>query len=985
MTQLYYRIIFVEFFSAQRKILKTMTSIELINSIKTSENKFQHPSNKWVANRVKKILDDATSKSKILQKVPGRTNSEISTPGCSNCVKIPFSLGNGLPATDPNAIPNSDGTFGSFDITVSGNYVLQNSPQMQISGAGIFSPNTAINILVSDVYLDLCHQVLTGSGNLTAPFSPSPSPSGGITNDNRVDASFGISVNPNGFPFLDNVTIVNGKLQYYSVQAMQAVNVNNFTVKDLLIENNGSVTYPFGNINIFVFGGSNFVHDNIRYYNNCTADLIVFQSSQAVVTNSISTGLRGGNTTGTNGPDDSFLANADYVNYGSHAQSMSVNAVDGAIMENLSVTNIRSLAEFFGIYATNQVQGLVIRKCNVTDASTVLADLTPLGPDYAAGLYGYESRGIAAEVGSVGILIEDCTVQNIGCTLQNVYNFGFIFSTPNSVAAYSLHTDIGMVVRNCSASDIWSSGKITALQPGTGTNQLVGDMRAVGFFREIESELSPGHNAVFEDCSATNINGGLGVPLDMASPAYGFTVNNVNFLISPDVTPLAMMQVFRSCSTQDVFGNNESGGFVINYRPPFAGNGHAPFPVIFEDCTAQFDRINNPTGLSNGFITGASRGNNTVFRNCTATGHTLNGFDLAGYLVDSPVGNAGFILENCIANGNTKSGFRLHHTLKQVEVIDCKSTNNGDDGFKASGRDLIFRSCIADLNLHNGFSFHAYFSFYAKVATDTDLANLNIYGGPGSYTVQYYPASPDTPGFAQYLQLIPNDLSQPIPSVLIINKVVVMNGDIILVKDEINGVLDGVYQVNNIGGVPNGNTSTPVWQLVRVDPWRFNNTIPADTKILVAESNTPNLKPGPVMYILRNDTTVDVTVPKFEATKCIKPAKSEIILDSCKASLNGNDGLYNGARSVTVSGNNCSQNKGNGFVDNSIGGAERNGNLYIRNGAYLNNKDNYVIDYVTQANPSVLQIGSISPAIFPTKDAPEANISIVKKAKYCKK
>jgi hypothetical protein len=701
------------------------------------------------------------------------------------------------------------------------------------------------------------------------------------------------------------------------------------------------------------------------------------------VTNCTNTGHRGFGLF-----DNSLLINQDFVANGDFAFPVYIGTCENVLVENCIVSNVRSLASAYGIGVIEQSSGGVIRNCTVTDVSTAVSDLTTLGLSYAAEYVGFEVRAFMVETGTVGALVEGCTAQNIGNVVQTVYSIGNTYPVGNSVAGYNSHTAIGSVFRNCQASDIWSYGKITSLQPSIGLNQLVSDMRAVGFFKEIDPSYpqGQGHNAVFENCVATNINGGLNVSTAMASPAYGFMVSNVNFIVPPDFMPVTMVQLFENCAAQDVFGASDSAGFGIRYRPPFAANGHSPFPVIFENCTAQFDRINNPTGLSNGFITDA-RGNNTVFKNCIAQGHTLNGFDLAGDTVDNSTGNAKMILDDCIANGNSGYGFRLDYTLKQVEINNCKSTNNGLDGFNAGGRDLIFRSCISDLNLGKGYDFEAYFPFFAKVATDTDLLNLNIYGGPGTYTVQYYAAPAGAPGYYQYIQIIPNDPTQPLPASLPINGVSVQPGDIILVKDETgaNAVLDGVYQANNIGGVPFGDTATPVWQLVREDPWRYNNTEPEGTKVLVAESNSPNLTHGPVMYTLLNNTAVDVNVPRFKASNCIKPDRSRIVVDSCKAAANDGDGLHNQALDVIVSGTDCSRNKGHGFVDDSIKGAEHNGNLYTLNTAYINDKSNYKIDYVVPSNPTILQVGSISPPEYPSKVAPEANISMVKKKESCKK
>jgi hypothetical protein len=511
-------------------------------------------------------------------------------------------------------------------------------------------------------------------------------------------------------------------------------------------------------------------------------------------------------------------------------------------------------------------------------------------------------------------------------------------------------------------------------------NKLVFDSGVSCFNRAIGPTFSPGYNCVFEDCSATNMYIADWVSNEFKSPVHGFDLD-----IGVDVlgknTDTAT--IYKNCSAQDVYGSETSAGFaIINSKYT-----NQTFTVIYENCTAQFDRIHNPDGYSNGFLTN-NASNDVVWKRCIATGHNLNGFDLAGYSVDNSngTGYAKFLIEDCIANANSGHGFELHNTLNGVEIINCKATNNGENGIHVNGRNLVLINNIADLNTENGISIESYFPFYAKVATNTDLSNLAIYtiGNPAGYNVQYFP---DTLNGAGYLMFVPNDLSAPLPLYVPINGVQIKNGDIVLVKDETNATLNGVYQANNYGGVRTGpQTSTPVWKLVRVDPWRAPYIVLVGTKVLVEQSNAPNLSPGPIMYILQNDVQVDVDAPVFKPTNCIRPDKSRITIEDCNAVNNDVDGFHNNARDIIISNCNASRNKHNGFVDESIKGAQHNGNLYTKNKAYLNDECNYKVDYVKPSNSSVLQVGSINPPKFPTSDASEANVSIVKKLeKKCHK
>jgi hypothetical protein len=1033
---------------------------------------------------------------------------KVSQSRCESCPTISFTLGNGLPSWDPNAIPNSDGSYGTFTINAPGNYRLENSPQMEISGASQGNPNSFILIRASNVHLDLCGNTLTGSGNLTAAYSPSPSIPGGIQNDIRVDACRGIR-----FPFfppVKDVTICNGKFQYFSINAIFSINASNIKFENLLFENNVTPlrsTAPTGVLRTFL--GRNMTCNKLSFVNNKFNVIKIQNANSSSITNTTINGLRGG-AIFSNGPDDSWLEDPTFIEYGTYATAILTDTCNNMKLENIMINDVKSLGSVFAIYVasgSNQY-GSIVRNCNITDVGTVAEDISVYsGADFN---YGYEARGIAIEGYNIGSLVENCTVQKVGIAMQKYFD-ATTFPVGNSAAGFNIHRGEGVMIRNCQATDIWTSGNITAsVVPGNRAGSLlISPNPAVGFFRELDLGNTPGYNATFENCVASNINGGMNAASDMLSPGYGFVVSNVNFPVPQDSPQTDLAMLYKNCAAQDVFGSVESAGFAIVTRVPWPIN-RPPYMAIYEDCTAQFDRIHNPNGLSNGFLTN-NAANNVVWKNCMATGHTLNGFDLSGYAIDDGflvppgTGYSKFLLEDCIANANSGHGFKFNHSLNGVEMINCDATNNGEDGIKINGRDLVLRNNISDLNGENGISLESYFPFYVKVATDTDVSNLPIYNH--DYTVEY---TVDNEGryYYQYLSLIPNDPSAPLPPYLPINGVQVYNEDLILIKDQNDPKLNGVYQAisyggagtniitnqtfeypcsvknwsgfnegrvfwNDVEGQPPGsmefslnifgdnfyandyftnwgnlsgrtvqidikvdpssvqssdgnfgsiglftqngpdydfvyqiertflpsdgwvtlgpitlsgplndvrgfgislNTgpdqdgsftiyvdnfiisgsairdgtcpapSIPCWQLVRANPWRAPYTVPRGTKILVAESNAPNLNPGPVMYTLTKYTRIDRNAPKFKVTKHIEADPNQIILEGNKTGLNGRDGIHNEAKEVLMRENTADKNGHKGIHDDSPGGAHRNHNIYVNNHARGNPKGNIDVD-----------------------------------------
>jgi len=880
-------------------------------------------------------------------------------------------------------------------ISAPGHYQVINSPNMQITGATTAASNSAIIITSSDVHLDLCENVLTGSGNKTAPLSPQPTVPGGIQNDTRVDACRGIVVQGTSTNILDNITIANGKLQFYSLSAIRAVFASDIICQDLVIENSGTVTEPItSGIGGVLFTDCDHITCNrISFQSNRTFDISVADTNvlgHVNISNIVSSGLRGGAFAAFN---PAWLAMPQYVQDGIYANSFFLRNPGGTvpiqnfIIEDCDIGDIKAGSNLFGIFVTGRISGIAIRRCHITGLAQTIPDFTIFG-SLGGTTPNHEIRGIAVETRNSSILIEDCTVQDLSMSLIKIplpINFGV-----NNCVGYNLERSLSKVVRNCVASNIRTDGNVTCLVPDLN-GKLISENDAIGFQNEEEQQFGLPQNYQLIGCTASTINGANN-PANPAGPSsgYGFSTQNTVNGVSPVFTPGNLFSGhYLNCLAQDVKGNSDSAGFSIFFRSGEPANLIPYGSVVFENCVAQHDRLSDPTGLSHGFVTEA-RGHDIVFRGCTAVGHNLNGFDLAGYTADTPTGNAKFILDNCISNGNSGHGFRLDQSLKLAELIDCKATNNGLDGINAAGRNLIFRNSVADLNLGKGFFLDQFYPFFAKVATDATnagMANLGVYGG--AYTVQYVPGSVAGPQYFQYFNIIPNNSAAPLPANLTINGVTVNSGDIVLIKDlsgadpNTGGARNGVYVASNTGGVVVAGITVPVWQLTRVDPWRATNVVPSGTKILVAQSNAPNLTPGPVMYTLNVAVTVDTTVitaANFAATQAVAPDRSTIVVDNCKFAENSLNGFHNRAKDVTVRKCVADRNGGIGFLDDSVGGAAANANLYTKNKAFNNaagtTLGNYTIDYVILANPTVLLSGTIIPAVFPSSTATEANVSI---------
>ena len=367
------------------------------------------------------------------------------------------------------------------------------------------------------------HNTITVNTTNTFPAGTQFTVSTGIVNDTRVDSSQGINIGAS--KALDNITVANGKLQYFTFGAVGTNSTNehdqmitNVVFKDLTFDFCGSVlggvtiNSPSGGsfVGPFWIGDTkNLVMKNIRCYNSISGDIHIVGSplsANITIENFQSYGLRGSvyATFNLSGPDATWLTNPTFVNNGVYAASITVSSTVSnlTITGNTQISNIRTLASLFGIFVTGDSIAITIKGAVVDDIANVLSDVSMFASsDF---VYGYELRGIAVESGVQGTIVEDCIVSNISSVVQKAYSFGYNPGIPqvtgNDVAAYNFYTGIGFTIRNCTAVNITSAGKITAVIPSLGLNQLVSDMIAAGFFRELSTDTL-GHDDVFENCS----------------------------------------------------------------------------------------------------------------------------------------------------------------------------------------------------------------------------------------------------------------------------------------------------------------------------------------------------------------------------------------------------------------------------------------------------------------------------------------------------
>ena len=920
---------------------------------------------------------------------------------------------------------------GNVTTTISspGHYKVVNSPTRTISGITSFgitglteTPNSFDQIVItsSNVYLDLCGHVLSGSGNQTRSYSPT-SPSGasgpiGIQNDMRVDTCRGIIASGSTGSILNNITITNGLLQYYSAQAILCQFIDNINVTDITIQNSVSVmTLRLGALGFSSCYSTNVL--NCKFLKNRCTDIYAFPNrpttsptdsqinSIVTIRNCTSVGLRGGlnNNSLASGSrtftdfQNNLLTNQNFVDYGSICFAIVINSENSpsfkqTIIEDCSISNVKALIAVLGIFMTTggssyNLDPTIIRNVNINQLENPVSDLSFIGTA-AFNPPNYEIQAISMGTQTIGCLIENCSVHDLNSKITKIsYPAANQSTVMNSVIGYKFEKGSDRIIKNCTATNIRCSGLSTSLVPQQDI--LVSDYIVAGFTSQTDNQSSnnPPENTMFIDCQATNISGSTG---SNATSAYGFAIFNTRNESTSNITTYSYTTLFKNCNAQECFGDNKSAGFGLRWRLNNSPTNPPYTSVIYDNCSSSSDRRRQPaSALSNGFYVDAT-GNNIIFRNCLAEGHHVHGFNLSSYRRSGTIDGAKYILDNCVANGNDGRGFYLDSYVNSVELVNCKSTNNVGDGLYIGGRNVAIQDTKSDFNANNGVMIDEYYPFVAKVATDVTNANLENLGVYGSaYTVQYVPSS----GFGrrQYFNIIPTSSTAPLPSNLTINSFPVVSGDVVLVKDlsgtnaNVGGQRNGVYEASNYGGVVVSGNTVPVWQLTRVDPWRSVGTVVANTKILVQNSNVPNLSPGPVMYVLNNQVVVDTTnitaanLTAYDSAN-VYPDPSGVVVNKCTAFRNGSAGVRNKALDVVVRETTADRNNANGFVDSSIGGAQANYNLYARNRSF-NNGDgsllaNYDVDYVTLSNPTVLS-SNVFP-IFPIGTGPETNLSITR-------
>lgn len=607
---------------------------------------------------------------------------KIDHDSCDGCVKIPITLGNGLPAgfVGPVApVANSDGSFGPFIITTPGNYVLQNSTQMQISNS-VYIPNQwqtanpSIIIQSSDVDLDLCGQTITGSGNLTKQYFidngvPLPNIPGGIQNDVRIDATIGILVNPE-MEDLFNISIHNGKLEYH-MTALLHFNVTDFRLYDMRIENNGSVTalqnlppFEFFPNSTQGFFATNVTYDKIQCFGNRSSELPLNTCTNIVYTNIQCSGLRGnGQAFGTNGV---FLTDPEFIEFGEFAASILFFNCRAAVFDNVVIRDVKALLTAMGIFMDAGTDSR-IRNCLVDDVEQHAVNITRFVDNFNLRLS--EARGYAVNFATGTTLIENCGAENIHSRLQFAYDRVVNGIRPDDAKGYSICCGSEyVIVRNCYASNITSAGNVTfTVGPTVFPN------RAGAFDGENTDRMI----MTLENCRAVSVNGGLNQPNPaMKNKGLGFSL------------PLTGRSFdLLSCTAVDCIGNSESAGFEVRSNASLTNCQSSMSPLI--RIAGELGHGFLITG-SNALPTGAAN----LLRECTARNHSLHGFRVTS---DS---SRNKLIES-VALGNALSGFSI--SGRQVSLERNISDFNAQYGFFVDGTSATLLANSATQNTVGGF------------------------------------------------------------------------------------------------------------------------------------------------------------------------------------------------------------------------------------------------------------------------------------------
>ena len=490
-----------------------------------------------------KRLEQSLAKLKSIKIPTQQPKSSVGEPAdCCGCQVIPL-------------------TFDGSPITIAqpGNYVLQNSntpPVLTgITNPDPTAPTTLITVKASNVKIDLCGNVLTGTGNQTASFSPSPAPSGGITNDTRVDSTAGIVINGG----LTNVEIFNGTLQYFSVFGIEALGANSdIYLHDLLIQNCSTVTLPVfvSFAGIYLNNVSNSQVKNITFQKNTACDLFLFGCASTHVSDISSEGLRGGAFF-----ELTDLGNIFFVSYGVQAvsiQSQDLNGNSGQTFKNILINDIQSLSAMLGMFITGfppgsqnpGPHGAIIENCVVSNLSTPLSDISFINDPGTC-----EVRGIAVETLSSFATIKDCQVSGINFTVTT--GPGSVTSSPgfwNTITGFNFEATAGISVQNCRATNLSSAGWITGSSSQTPGETFANQMPIAGL--TIQGNCK---DITAVDCFMSNIDGGS----NSANPTLA-----AGFIVQGHYTQdfLQNSATFKDCVVKFVQGGAGSSDYLVSYQ-----------------------------------------------------------------------------------------------------------------------------------------------------------------------------------------------------------------------------------------------------------------------------------------------------------------------------------------------------------------------------------------------------------------------------------
>ncbi|HXW85820.1 MAG TPA: right-handed parallel beta-helix repeat-containing protein [Candidatus Bathyarchaeia archaeon] len=109
--------------------------------------------------------------------------------------------------------------------------------------------------------------------------------------------------------------------------------------------------------------------------------------------------------------------------------------------------------------------------------------------------------------------------------------------------------------------------------------------------------------------------------------------------------------------------------------------------VFVIDCS-MYDNVNNGINMNNNIVGG-------VIAQCSAAGNLVTGFAMTG------VENVS--CQNCNASDNT-TGFSVDSSSVALNMNDCESANNSEDGFTVAGDNVTIKNCSAKGNENNGFT-----------------------------------------------------------------------------------------------------------------------------------------------------------------------------------------------------------------------------------------------------------------------------------------